>query len=149
MKLYEIDLAIDKILHDCVDENGEIHPDAEALLDGLEMDREEKIKNVGKAILGHRLAAEGILKVAKQLTARAKQHNAQARWLEEEYLGESIPDEKGAMHEWPELTVKRSISFRVEPEFVDADGATDYEHIDQAYRELFINPTVHFDPKKP
>lgn len=72
MKFYEIDSRIDALLEQLVDEDGVINEEAEAALDALETEKEQKTEGILLAIKGLSAEAEAIRNEEKALAERRR-----------------------------------------------------------------------------
>lgn len=136
MKLWEIDQRIEQILHETQDEMGVLSDQAANELNELGMKQEEKILNCGLVLMGHMTEAKAIKDIAKQMLARAKQHENKAEWLRG-YMESHAPSDPKFEIKDPRVVVKWTKSKRVDAEIliesVDGMDSPDFDQIDPRF----------------
>lgn len=111
MNIYQIDKEIESVLDGAVDpETGEISPEALEKLDALNVEREQKIENVGLWYKNTLAESKAISDEISALQARKKSLDSKAEW-QKKYLEYALNGEK---FETPKLAVSYRKSEAVE-----------------------------------
>lgn len=130
MRFYEIDTRIEALLDQLVDEDGVINEEAEAALDELEAEKEQKTEGILLAIKGMSAEAEAIRAEEKTLAERRrgieKKADALKAFIQGRLAGEkfktarvavsyrkttSVEVEDGAWVFWPEEVQDRAVAY--------------------------------------